>query len=375
MQALKNKLHRNKKNKSVEETTETVTTIRNEALAPVTETTRTTTVTEIDHTPSSSLSSSIPVPPPMPASNFWMQGSTTDYDRYFLETQNESVVLQNTKTIEVLPPQIIEKPYIIHESIRTEQVEEIQPIVEVEREKTEIRQIVQPLTDKEIKPVIVEQRTLPMEVLPTIQSASVPVVEAVQESTRTFETTVRQVVEKKPIIQETEKWRIIEEVQPIIYREVIIPHVRRVARPMHEVVVEAPLFAETILQQRDLHMWQQDVYSSYVSRSTVPRHDITFKDIPIIEAEGSLVLPITGLTTLKGREIITDTISTTTTTTVANTVGSVIPLATRSSTVPVSAVPVVLEKNHTETKLGGQTIIKDTVVTQTNNRPVLASAK
>jgi len=306
----------------------------------------------------------------MPPTDFWRQGSATEYDRYFIEESSmmgstETVLLQNARSVQVLPTQVIEKPFVIHENIRREEVEEIQPIVEVEREKTEIRQIIQPLTDKEIKPVVYETRLLATEVLPTIQPAAVAVVDVVPESTRTFETTVRQVVEKKPIIQETEKWRIIEEVQPIIYREVIVPHIIRTSRPMREVVVEAPLYAETTLMRQDIHLWQ-DTYTSFASRTAVPRHDIKITDIPLIHTETLHTLPVR-------REILTDTTSTVTTTTVANTVGSAIPsTATRSSTINTTAAPVVLEKNHTERKVGGQTVIKDTITTTTNVRPTLA---
>jgi len=312
--------------------------------------------------------SSIPVPPPMPPAEFWNNMDTSKYDAFYrdLPAMNDSYPTQSMRTMEVLPIEHIEKPVIIHESIRQEQVEEIQSVVRVEREKTEIRQITQPLTDKEIRPVFIEERTLPVEVLPTIVSEGRSVPERLDQSTREFDATMRQVVEKAPIIQETEKWRIIEEVQPIIYREVIIPHVIRTSRPMREVIVEAPIFSEQVLQVRDLSASERQRWSSFFTKDTVHREPLPAASIPFISIPEPQTLPVRSIQPVQSmprpqKEIVEEKIITTTTTTTAPVVGSTGPSGSANVS---NTKPVVVNESH-DLKFGphGEKITRDTFTT------------
>jgi hypothetical protein len=51
---------------------------------------------------------------------------------------------------------------------------------------------------------------------------------------------------KKPIIHETIKRVIIEEVQPVIYKTTIVPHVVKQTLPIHEKIIDSPVFTKEV---------------------------------------------------------------------------------------------------------------------------------
>jgi len=294
---------------------------------------------------------SIPNPPPMPSSDFWRSGPSyswpDDSNRSGgLSYPVEPVLLpvgSSNRTLEMLPVEIIEKPAVVHENIRQEQVEEIQPVVHVEREKTEIRQITQPLLDKEIKPVMVEERILPIEVLPTVNRDTGIIPESLESSTRTFEPTLRQVIEKTPIVQETEKWRIIEEVQPIIYKETIIPHIIRTSRPIREVIVEAPIFTAVTLPSRELDGLERERYSRFFNQEL----PIMTRDAPIVIPQAPVMPAVHKKEILEEKNIITTTTSSAPT---LGAVGSNQSDSSRSTSSLVPAAgPAVINETHRDT--------------------------
>jgi len=290
----------------------------------------------------------------------------------------ESFPTESVRSVEVLPVEIIEKPVVIHESIREEQVEEVQPVFRVEREKTEIRQITQPLVDKEIMPVHIEERTLAVEVLPTIIEKTVTVPEIEDHSTRDFESTRRQVVEKAPIVQETEKWRVIEEVQPIIYREIIVPHIIRTSRPSREVIVEAPVFAERVLSGRELSVEERTRWANLFTKETIVREAISTSSsssLPITTiSEPSVIRVVEEVIPsipIQHREIVEEVVTTTTTTTVAPVVGKTL---SRSNLAVSNAsgvtAPIVTETHDVKFGPNGEKITRDSFTT-VNNAGVL----
>jgi len=57
---------------------------------------------------------------------------------------------------------------------------------------------------------------------------------------------------RKPIVQEIIHKRVIEEIQPVIHKETVVPHVVKEFLPIHEKIVEAPKFFREELEERDL---------------------------------------------------------------------------------------------------------------------------
>jgi len=142
--------------------------------------------------------------------------------------QQSGANIQNVR----LPTQVIEKPIAVHEEIRREQVEEIQPIVNIEKLKTEVHQVTQPLFDKEIKPVNMQQRTLPSQLLPEVNLPGRGAPMAADMST-VHEDKSAMVVEKAPIYTEIDKLQVIEEIQPVLYKETIVPTVIQETKPVY----------------------------------------------------------------------------------------------------------------------------------------------
>jgi hypothetical protein len=73
---------------------------------------------------------------------------------------------------------------------------------------------------------------------------------------------MREFVNKAPIIEEHVSKKIIEEVQPVLYRETVAPVLIEETQPIYERVVEAPVIVEEIRQTVDLGTKVQPLSSS-----------------------------------------------------------------------------------------------------------------
>jgi len=166
-------------------------------------------------------------------------GIPDQFERLNVGTKNYTQV--------VLPTKIIEKPAAIHEEIRREQVEEIQPIVNVEKIKTEVHQVTQPLIDREVRAVGVQERMLPTQVLPQINQPTVALRSAEDVSTVSYRQDTNLVVEKPAMYMETQKKQIIEEIQPVIYKETIVPTLIKETKPIYQTIVEGTTYVHEVL--------------------------------------------------------------------------------------------------------------------------------
>jgi len=166
------------------------------------------------------------------------------------EAPREGFMMAETRE-EILLPERMERPAVVHEKIKREEVEEIQPVIHRELDKTEIRQITQPYMEKEVKPVQIHESILPAENRATILPASTEIPREKFENLTEFEGVERRRVEKTPIIVETIKKHIIEEIQPIIYKEIHEPHVIKLTQPIYEKIVEAPVIFKERLPMRE----------------------------------------------------------------------------------------------------------------------------
>jgi len=152
-----------------------------------------------------------------------------------------------------LPTEIVQKPTAVHEQIRRERVEEIQPVVNIEKFQTKVVQVTQPLIDKEIRSVSIQERTLPSQVLPdvVIPTRQIPVARDV--STVNYVDERGMTVEKPAIFQEVDKTKIIEEIQPVIYKETIVPSIIHETKPVYQKIVEGTTYIHETLPPMQLH--------------------------------------------------------------------------------------------------------------------------
>jgi hypothetical protein len=58
------------------------------------------------------------------------------------------------------------------------------------------------------------------------------------------------VVNKAPIVYETERRKILEEVQPIVYKQVVQPVIIRETKPIYEKIIEAPVIIREVREAR-----------------------------------------------------------------------------------------------------------------------------
>jgi hypothetical protein len=149
-----------------------------------------------------------------------------------------------------------EKPAVVHEVIRTEEVVEVQPVIEREREKLDVYEVVQPIREREVVATEVRSAVLPAQTRAAIvedQSAFLSQRSAPGEfSTREVAPTMHQTIQNAPIVHETITHKVIEEVQPVIYKEIDRPVLIKETLPIYEKVVEAPQAHHSVLPMRDL---------------------------------------------------------------------------------------------------------------------------
>jgi len=150
----------------------------------------------------------------------------------------------------------VEKAAVVHEVYKTEEVVQIQPIINREREQLDVYEVVQPMREREVIATEVREATLAAQTRATIvednsaflAQRSVPG----EFSTREVAATMSQTVTNAPIIHETITHRVIEEVQPVIYKEIDRPVLIRETQPIYEKIVEAPRVHHTVLPMNDM---------------------------------------------------------------------------------------------------------------------------
>jgi len=143
--------------------------------------------------------------------------------------------------------QRLEKAPVIQEVIKPGTVEEIQPVIHREREQLEIREELQPIYEKTVRPTIVEQRQLAAEFKPEVRVGTMPVIAEGPRSSTVIQNTQVNTVVRPPIVEETVHKKIVEEVQPVIHRETIAPKVIHERKDIYEKIVETPTVTYTAL--------------------------------------------------------------------------------------------------------------------------------
>jgi len=150
----------------------------------------------------------------------------------------------------------IEKPAVVHEVYKTEEVVQIQPVINREREQLDVYEVVQPMREREVVATEVRSVALPAQTRATIvEDNSVFLAQRsapADFSTREVAATMSQTVTNAPIVHETIIHKVIEEVQPVIYKEVDRPVLVKETLPIYEKIVEAPHAHHTVLPMRDL---------------------------------------------------------------------------------------------------------------------------
>jgi hypothetical protein len=121
----------------------------------------------------------------------------------------------------------------------------------------EYHEVLQPMKERDIAPTQVQRMELPAQRFET-RAPDIQFQEKYRElSARgrsdicTAPMTTEQ-YEKAPLIDETIRKKIIEEVQPVLYKETVRPVVVQATKPIYEHIVEAPVLCEEVRPMVDL---------------------------------------------------------------------------------------------------------------------------
>jgi hypothetical protein len=150
------------------------------------------------------------------------------------------------------------KPPIFEEVIKPKEITEVQPLITRERDVTEVHEVIQPIQAREVLPPVVEEKELPMLEKETLRESEEEFQREYELTTESFKNSVevenvqRERILKKPIIQEIVHKKVIEEIQPVIHKETLVPHIVREVLPIHEKIVEAPKLYREELEEKDL---------------------------------------------------------------------------------------------------------------------------
>jgi len=142
---------------------------------------------------------------------------------------------------------------VIKEQIFRKQLREVQPIIYREREKTELEHISKPSFERQEDPTTVTEKVLPQKHL-VIKYPSEDFQRDYSKQKQRYRSSVSrepietEVIEREPIIKEHITRKRIEEIQPIIYREVVQPHIIKEVKPIYETIVERPSVRQNILE-------------------------------------------------------------------------------------------------------------------------------
>jgi len=146
--------------------------------------------------------------------------------------------------------QLVQKDVVVHEHIHPVEKEEIQPVIYREREQLDVKQITQQLHETQIQPTLVQQRELAAEVRAPIVERGAPIQENLVLPSTDRDATMRSVQVHAPIVNETIKRTVIEEIQPVLERDVIQSTLIQETKNIYEKVIEAPtVYRETVVVQ------------------------------------------------------------------------------------------------------------------------------
>ncbi|PRP78226.1 hypothetical protein PROFUN_13979 [Planoprotostelium fungivorum] len=167
--------------------------------------------------------------------NSLSQGYEMNQGVYVQSAQRSSITRTEPTIIET-----IQKDVVIQERIHPVEKEEIQPIIYREREQLDVKQVTQMLHETQIEPTIIQQRELPAERREAIIERGAPIQENIILPTVQRDATLRTQQIHAPIVEEIIKKTVIEEVQPVLERDVFVPTIIQNTQPIYEKIVEAP---------------------------------------------------------------------------------------------------------------------------------------
>jgi len=152
--------------------------------------------------------------------------------------------------------EVQENPAIVRQTVQKTEREEIQPVIERERETAEIQPVIRPMHETVHAPTKEINRELPAEnreYRGEMTEAETRRLNEIRTRVGEGQTVVKEGVfegttVRPPIVHETVRPHVIEQIQPVIEQEVIAPTTIHTTKPIHEHIVEAPVVREAIVE-------------------------------------------------------------------------------------------------------------------------------
>eukprot|EP01113_Clastostelium_recurvatum_P051127 TRINITY_DN985_c0_g1_i1.p2 TRINITY_DN985_c0_g1~~TRINITY_DN985_c0_g1_i1.p2 ORF type:complete len:431 (-),score=129.31 TRINITY_DN985_c0_g1_i1:69-1361(-) len=164
----------------------------------------------------------------------------------------------------------------VHEVVKPTQIEEVQPVIQREINRTEVHQITQPIYEQAVLPTQVQDVMRPTQVRQDVVRGNQYVAPMHEQSSRVVQQVQRETIMKPAIIEEVVRPRIIEEIQPVIYRENIQPTIIRETQPIQEHIIEQPvIYRET---RAAVMGGQPMAYAQHQEVHTYPQQHIIEED-------------------------------------------------------------------------------------------------
>jgi len=131
-------------------------------------------------------------------------------------------------------------------------------VIHREREQLEVKQITEQLHETRIQPTIIQQRELQPEYKPAVTMRSAPIAPNFHAPSVKVDNVRASQVVHAPIIEETIRKTIIEEIQPVLNRDVIVTTVIHEMRPIYEKIIEPPRVERVLLPERELGVYNMN---------------------------------------------------------------------------------------------------------------------
>jgi len=152
------------------------------------------------------------------------------------------LVEQATTAVDGHSIQVINKPTVVREHIYPVEKEEIQPVIYRERVQLEVRQITREEHEQQVHDVVVQRGELPATYRPAVfEGAAMEVTRDIAQPASFIEPVQRQQVVLEPLVVESVRHVEVQEIQPVIVREIVEPTSVLQTRAIHEKIVEAPI--------------------------------------------------------------------------------------------------------------------------------------
>jgi len=119
-----------------------------------------------------------------------------------------------------------------------------QDVITRDIEKTEVVQVQQPIHETQVNAVQHHEKILPTANFERNYDKGVAPQQVAQARLEVDKQT--EVVEHAPVVQERVHKKIIEDIQPVVHRDVIQEHHVAVQQPIHEHIVEAPVVVQRV---------------------------------------------------------------------------------------------------------------------------------